>query len=135
MHESNVVRTARLIVMDSANRIFLFKRPVTSRSRPGDWDIAGGKVSDDELPIRAAAREFKEETGAFIDDQDIAYHCDFKDRDGQKWFIREYYVYGGRVALQQIVTLPEHDAILCASVPRAIEATQFPPHKMALHRL
>lgn len=53
-----------LHIIDSRNRIYLQKRPVTKKIQPGKWDTAvGGHVSSGEMIDAALKRETEEEIG------------------------------------------------------------------------
>lgn len=56
-------RAARIIVVDSLNRALYHRRPNSSNSEPGKFQLIGGKVEEDESFKRAAKRELREELG------------------------------------------------------------------------
>lgn len=66
-------RSARVLLVDGAGRVLLFRFPRTYK-RPEDghcWITPGGGVDDGETLPEAAARELREETGLTVDPADI----------------------------------------------------------------
>jgi 8-oxo-dGTP pyrophosphatase MutT (NUDIX family) len=56
--------TARVLLLDEADRILLMKGRLPSRpDGPGNWFTVGGGVEPGETLLEAAAREIREETG------------------------------------------------------------------------
>lgn len=132
MNSLEIVTTARLLVRDQSDRLFMPIRPCSAKSRPGDGDFFGGKVDAGETSADAVVREFYEETGYQIDASGISYLYGETDRDNDTWFVRDYFVYGGRLALDQIQKTPEHIGLVCVSEATALYLTQFEPHRRAI---
>jgi ADP-ribose pyrophosphatase YjhB (NUDIX family) len=55
--------TARVVLLDPADRILLMKGRLPGLPRPGAWFTVGGGVEAGETYLEAAAREIREETG------------------------------------------------------------------------
>ena len=53
---------ALVAVLNNRNEVLLLKRKPDAHC-PNVWSFPGGKVADDEMPLNAAIRELKEETG------------------------------------------------------------------------
>ncbi|MDQ6967149.1 MAG: NUDIX domain-containing protein [Mariprofundaceae bacterium] len=51
-----------IAAFNQVHELLLLKRP-ESVQQGGLWSFPGGKVENDEMPLQAAVREFKEETG------------------------------------------------------------------------
>ncbi|WP_194894042.1 NUDIX hydrolase [Catenulispora pinisilvae] len=63
--ESDVRRSARVLLVDAHDRVLLFKSLVTAPDSDHEalWHTVGGGVEPGETPAEAAARELGEETG------------------------------------------------------------------------
>ena len=131
MNVPNIVRSARLIMLDQDDYVFGFIRPLSANQRGGDVDISGGKIDANELPAEAARREFNEETGVAVDGP-IDYHYGVSERDGNTWFTREYFVTDQRIDARDIKQLTEHIGMVCASQATIIELTNCIPHQRAI---
>ena len=62
--EKSIVETAKVILVDPNFKIPLLHRPESDKRK--GWDLAGGELLENELPIDAAIREVFEETGLHI---------------------------------------------------------------------
>jgi len=58
----NIQVISLVAAFNPAHELLLLKRP-ESVHQGGLWSFPGGKVEDGEMPLQAAVREFKEETG------------------------------------------------------------------------
>ena len=61
---------ARLLVLDPADRLLLFRFAFTRGALAGrtNWALPGGGIEPGETPEQAAIRELQEETGLVVDD-------------------------------------------------------------------
>ena len=89
----NLVRSARLIIVDEADRLLLFR--YHDEHRPPFWSTAGGQLQGDEDYRAAAARELREETGfdaqidRFLRVRDEVYAV--ANREPERW-IEHYFL-------------------------------------------
>ena len=64
--------TARVLLLDGQNRIFLLKTHFDPEVQlPARWITPGGGIDPGETPIEAAARELAEETGIRVSQDDL----------------------------------------------------------------
>ena len=139
MKNPEVKQTVRLIVPDAAGRVVICKRKLTAKQRPGQWEFPGGLVDHGEDIVEAVVREFREETGISLDEQlvdgrPVYNHYDF-DTEVGKWFSRDFLLYGGRLAADQVYKPDEADIITAASVEDALQLFVNIPHQRAASRI
>jgi 8-oxo-dGTP pyrophosphatase MutT (NUDIX family) len=64
--------TARVLLLDPQNRIFLLKTHFDPEVQlPARWITPGGGIDPGESPIQAAVRELREETGISVSHSDL----------------------------------------------------------------
>ena len=64
--------TARVLLVDSSNQIFLLKTHFDPEIQlPARWLTPGGGIDQGETPIEAAVRELAEETGLIVSQADL----------------------------------------------------------------
>jgi len=63
MTVSLVNRYAFCFVFDRSGKVLVLKRADFMRKRPGEWDLPGGRIHDDESLENGVEREVSEETG------------------------------------------------------------------------
>lgn len=61
MARTNLV--AKITLFNEKGNLLLLRRSPTDKRHPGEWDIPGGAVEENESYIQAVIREIKEETG------------------------------------------------------------------------
>lgn len=66
MTESNNREVSSCIIVDNKGRVLVLLRGSTDPWKPGWWDLPGGHLDGEELPIEGAVREAHEETGLTI---------------------------------------------------------------------
>ena len=66
MTESNNREVSSCIIVDNKVRVLVLLRGSTDPWKPGWWDLPGGHLDGEELPIEGAVREAHEETGLTI---------------------------------------------------------------------
>jgi 8-oxo-dGTP pyrophosphatase MutT (NUDIX family) len=66
MTESNNREVSSCIIVDNKDRVLVLLRGSTDPWKPGWWDLPGGHLDGEELPIEGAVREAHEETGLTI---------------------------------------------------------------------
>ena len=69
-------KTAVIALFNPEGKLLALKRGITAPWKPGHWNITGGMVGDfikNELPLNAALREVKEETGLNINPKFLFY--------------------------------------------------------------
>ncbi len=71
----NVKIVVKTIVQNYDSRILVLRRSLTDSYMPGEWDLPGGSVEQDEDPLLAAMRELKEESGIEITELSPIYVC------------------------------------------------------------
>lgn len=134
MIQLETIRTVRVVILDPQDRFILFRRPVTSKFRAGDWDLPGGKVEDHETLEAAAVREVYEETGASIDEMNLKSLYESRDIDCGRQYTRRYFQLLGHMSVEQMSNLTEHDSIMLAPKAIALGATCFQPQREAMLR-
>lgn len=129
------VFTTRLVMLDEYARLIMGLRLLTSKKRPGDPDFFGGKRNNGETSVQCAIRETSEETGMVISADKISHLHTEIDSDGNKIFIRDYYLYDEWASVDQISSLPEHIGAVCLSRYTALALTKSVPHRRAIYRV
>jgi len=61
------IRLVAKVVLVREGKVLLMRRGMTDKRRPGQWDLPGGAVDEDEDINSAAARETQEEAGITVD--------------------------------------------------------------------
>jgi 8-oxo-dGTP diphosphatase len=59
---------AATLIINDRNEVLLLKRGSTAPWMPNMWNLPGGKIDPGEMPVEAAVREAKEETGIEVSD-------------------------------------------------------------------
>lgn len=62
---------AKALLRDPENNLLLLYRGLTHPNFPGNLDLPGGEVEEDESHVKAVEREIKEETALTVDSKDI----------------------------------------------------------------
>lgn len=114
---------AKVVLFDeNTGNILVIRRSNTDNRRPGQWDIPGGTVEENETLEMAAIRECKEEVGInlkeldlklFFTDRDI-----FNQEDGQSLMVN-WLVYYCPIIEQQVSLSFEHDQYRWVSTKKA----------------
>lgn len=68
MAERNNREVGSCIIVDNKDRVLILLRGSTDPWKPGWWDLPGGHLDGNEMPIDAATREAKEECGLTVRD-------------------------------------------------------------------
>lgn len=66
MTERNNREVGACIIVDNKDRVLVLLRGATDPWKPGWWDLPGGHLDGEELPIEGATRETKEEAGLTV---------------------------------------------------------------------
>ena len=66
MTERNNREVGSCIIVDNKDRVLVLMRGSTDPWKPGWWDLPGGHLDGEELPIEGATREAKEESGLTV---------------------------------------------------------------------
>jgi 8-oxo-dGTP pyrophosphatase MutT (NUDIX family) len=66
MTKRNKREVGSCVIVDNKDRVLILKRSATDDWKPGWWDLPGGHLDGEELPIEGAVREAHEETGLTI---------------------------------------------------------------------
>lgn len=139
MKNIEVVRTARLAILDEVGRILLCRRSTEAKQRAGLWELPGGKIDDGETIVEGSIREIWEETGVVLDEGLVVrkplYNIYEYDKAVNKWFSRDFLLYGGRIAADQQILLTEAIAYLKTPVEEALQKFTDIPHQRAASRL
>lgn len=61
LNQKKSIKSVSVALIDTLDRILLVQRSLQSKIGAGLWQIPGGKIEQDELPMEAALREIKEE--------------------------------------------------------------------------
>ena len=126
-----IINTARMVTLDPDNFVYVYIRQLSSNRRAGDLDISGGTVNPGETSEAAARREHLEETGVVISGP-VEYLYGVSEREGNRWFSREYFVCQERIVASKIKKTPEHIGMVCASRSTVMELIDSIPHQRAL---
>ena len=139
MKNIEVVRTARLAILDEVGRMLLCRRSTEAKQRAGLWELPGGKIDDGETIVEGSIREIWEETGIALDEglvvREPLYNIYEYDKTVNKWFSRDFLLYGGRIAADQQIQLTEATAYLKMPVEEALQIFIDIPHQRAARRL
>jgi ADP-ribose pyrophosphatase YjhB (NUDIX family) len=85
------IELAGCIIVDDYDRILLLHRYT---SQPGQWELPGGKVEEEELPESAAVRELAEELGVKVELLKQVGISNFEQNGG----VYKYYWFSAKVA-------------------------------------
>jgi 8-oxo-dGTP pyrophosphatase MutT (NUDIX family) len=66
MTEQNNREVGSCIIVDNKDRVLILLRGSTDPWKPGWWDLPGGHLDGDEMPMEGAAREAEEEAGLTV---------------------------------------------------------------------
>jgi len=110
--------TVARALVESEGRVLLVRRAAWD-TRPGMWELPGGKVDRGERVQRALARELEEETGLMLADARRISCRDMISPRGRR--IREH-VYLTR-AIGTVTLSDEHDAHRWVDSPEGLELT------------
>ena len=122
-----VAVSSKAILLNSDNQMLAMRRKPDSQTRPGQWDLPGGKAELGETPLRAGVREIGEETGLAVVEADLEeLYCttDLCD-DG---IVRRRFYYIGRVSTSEVMRSKEHDMDRWMDLAEATQAFEHPPH-------
>lgn len=64
--EQNNREVGSCIIVDNKDRVLILLRGSTDPWKPGWWDLPGGHLDGDEMPMEGAAREAEEEAGLTV---------------------------------------------------------------------
>ncbi|MBC7707892.1 NUDIX domain-containing protein [Polaromonas sp.] len=139
MSNPEVVQTVRLIAFDAWGRVIICKRKMDAKQRAGQWEFPGGKVDNGEGTVEAVIREFTEETGVMLDEKLVdarpVYNRYDYDKGVGKWYSRDFFKYGGRLAADQLYVPREADAIVAVTLDEALNRFVNIPHQRAASRI
>lgn len=70
---TDAARSVSVALLDEQGRVLILRRPHDAKVAPDLWQLPGGKMDADELPIETAVREIGEELGLHLDPDDLTY--------------------------------------------------------------
>jgi 8-oxo-dGTP diphosphatase len=121
---------AKAVIANDQKQVLLVRRHPASRTRPGEWDLPGGKIDNDEDISAGAVREIAEETGiapTLAQLQPVWTRSTVQDKE---IICRVYYL---AHAPQQLIRLSgEHTNYTWLPLDEAIRQHIHPPHQELL---
>ena len=87
--EKDTNNSAKIIIIDSENRVLFLKRSKSVEKFKNNWDLPGGHIQQNESPKKGATRELMEETN--LDIPDISFFSEQQKKKGIFYFFYARY--------------------------------------------
>ena len=119
-------RYAFCFVFNPEGKVLIMKRADFMRGRPGEWDLPGGKIEDDEAKEVGVIREVLEETGLALLTLELVVSR-AGEWDGVEY---DFSYYRAQTEGEQITLSEEHTECEWHDPLVASTMVTFRPHKM-----
>jgi 8-oxo-dGTP pyrophosphatase MutT (NUDIX family) len=121
---------AKALIYNSDGLVLLLKRHSMSKTRPGQWDFAGGKIDGGEDIAAGAIREIFEESGIKFGFSDLRLAWTESEIDGELTICHITFI--ANVPNADIRLSEEHSEYTWVTLDEAISMYGYPPHNRVL---